>query len=167
VTRDEAAGEVIATVMANEGGIKDVGDGKGVTRFGQTPDWLRSFGFEAPTGAHEAIANYRTWLVRTRLIGLCDYPDGLSVGVVDWAVHSGHITATRELQRLLGVKPDGTYGPETQAAVDGCDRLKVARQVIGRRLRFIGRLVTDNPERNARYAAGWNARLADQVERLV
>jgi lysozyme family protein len=173
MTRDDGAAWVIALVLSWEGGIADVGDGKGVTRWGQTPQWLAQFGFEPPKTRDQAVANYRTWLVRTRLIGLCDYPDTLALAVIDWAVSSGHAEAIRGLQRALGTAVDGIYGPETQDLVDRLDscpgarsRQSVAARVLAARMRFIGRLVTDKPT-NARFAAGWNDRLADQVERLA
>jgi lysozyme family protein len=173
MTRGDGAGWVIALVLGWEGDIKDVGDGQGVTRFGQTPRWLAQFGFEPPETRDQAVANYRTWLVRTGLIGLCDYPDTLALAVIDWAVHSGHVTAIRGLQRALDLPADGIYGPETQTAVDRLDsargarsRRSVAVHVLAARMRFVGRLVTDRPA-DARFAAAWSNRLADQVERLA
>lgn len=167
MTRDEAAAVILARVIAREGGIRDVGDGKGTTRFGQTPDWLHQWGFPAPTTVAEAGANYRTWLVRTRLIGVCDFPDALSDAVIDFAVHAGHPLVIRALQRALGVTADGIIGPETQEAIDQCDRALVARAVLAARIRYFGRLITDAPDRFARYAAGWMNRIAVQVESLA
>jgi len=86
--------------------------------------------------------------------------------VVDFAVHSGHQVAIRTLQKALGVDVDGVIGPETQAAIDGCDRAQIARHVIAGRLRFVGRLITDSPWSHGRFAAGWCARLAGQIEAL-
>lgn len=166
LTRDEAAGVVIARVIEREGGIADVGDGKGVTSFGQTPAWLDSLGLPAPKTVEEAAANYRTWLVRTKLIGVCDEPDAFADGTVDWAVHAGHAVAIRALQKSLGVPADGILGPETQEAIDGCDRTLMGRKVVAARVRSLGRLIADRPT-NARYAAGWMNRLADQIEALA
>jgi len=167
VTRDESAMEIIARVLMREGGVADVGDGAGVTRYGQTTAWLATYGFPAPTDAVMAAQNYRTWLVRTRLIGVCDYPDGFADGVVDWAVNSGHRPVIQELQRIFGLHVDGVFGPEVQARVDACDRPKMARLVLGSRLRFLGRLITGQPERQSRWAAGWMNRVASQVEALA
>jgi lysozyme family protein len=167
VTRDEAAGVLVGRVLVREGGIADVGDGKGVTRFGQTPGWLDQFGFTPPRTPAEAEANYRTWLVRTRLIGVCDVPDAFADGVIDWAVHAGHPVSIRGLQRALGVMVDGVLGPETQAAIDACDRALIGRKVLASRVRSIGRLITDAPQKHARFAAGWLNRLADQIEALT
>lgn len=167
MTRDESAGVILARVIADEGGIADVGDGKGVTAFGQTPDWLRRFSLPAPRTAAEAERNYRVWLVRTGLIGVCDYPDAFAHAVIDWAVHSGHGAAIRALQRAIGCPVDGIYGPETQVYVEAAARETAAARLVADRVRFLGRLVTDAPERHARYAAGWFARLARQIEGLA
>lgn len=166
MTRDEAATVVLERVLAYEGGIGQVDGESWVTRFGQTPQWLRQFGFQPPSTVDDALANYRTWLVRTRLIGVCEVPDVLAVSVVDWAVHSGHTIPIAALQRALGVKADAIFGPETQRAVDGCMRRWVASSVLAQRGRFFGELITGNPIRYARYAKGWMARLSDQVEDL-
>lgn len=166
MTRDQAADVVIAEVLRREGGIADIGDGKGTTAFGQTPGWLAAFGFESPTDRAVAAANYRTWLVRTRLIGLCDYPDTLADAVIDYAVHAGHPAAIKALQSALGLAPDGVLGPETQRAIDHCARRKVAASVVAARGRSFGRLITRAPEKHALYAAGWLSRLGEQIEAL-
>lgn len=165
MTRDEAAAEVITRVLRWEGGIADVGDGKGITRFGQTPAWLDQFGLPTPTTPEEARLNYQRWLVRTGLIGVCDYPDPFAIGVVDWAVHSGHRTAIRGLQAALGVAVDGTYGPETQAAVDAVDRRGAACRLIAHRARFVFGLLAN--VQNAKYARGWGNRISEQIESLA
>ena len=167
VTRDEVAGVIVARVLHREGGIAQLEGESWVTRFGQTPAWLQQFGLPAPRTVGEAIANYRTWLVRTRLIGLCDQPDSLADGTIDFAVHSGHQIAIRGLQRALGIAVDGILGPETQAAIDRCDRALMGRRIVADRLRFLGRLITQAPQQNAKWAAGWCARVADQIEALA
>jgi lysozyme family protein len=166
VTRDEAAHVILMRVLAREGGIKDIGDGKGETRFGQTPDWIRQFGFLPPYTADQALANYATWLVRTKLIGLCDYPDSLADVAVDFAVQSGHTIAIADLQRALGAKVDGLLGPETQAVVDACDRRVTAGALLAAKLRYRGQLITGNPIKFAQWAQGWLARDAAQVATL-
>jgi len=167
MTRDEAALAVIAKVLVNEGGVADIGDGKGVTRFGQTTAWLAQFGLPTPTNAVEAAQNYQVWLVRTRLIGVCDYPDSFAFAIVDWAVNSSHDRVIRELQFLLRTKVDGIYGPETQTKVEACNREAMARFLIGARMRFVGRLIKGNPGEHARWASIWANRIASQVEALT
>jgi lysozyme family protein len=166
MTRDEAAALIVGKVIEREGGIADVGDGKGITRFGQTTAWLEQFGFKPPINIVEAENNYLTWLVRTRLIGICDRADSLADLVIDAAVHAGHPWAIKALQHALGLTIDGIWGPETQAAVDGCDRPRIARHVIADRVREDGRLIERDPGRYARYAHGWANRRAAQIESL-
>lgn len=167
MTRDQAATVILNRVLDDEGGIGQVAGEAWVTRFGQTPQWLQDFGFTAPETRDEAMANYKTWLVRTRLIGLCDEPDSLAWGVIDWAVNSGHRPAIVALQRALGVPADGVLGPETQQALEQSDRLHAAARVVAARARHYGKIVTGDAARYGRYAHGWMNRLAGHIEALV
>lgn len=166
MTRDEAADVIIGRVLEREGGIGQVPGEAWVTHFGQTPMWLTQFGFAPPRTLEDAAANYRTWLVRTRLIGVCDYPDSLADVVIDFAVQAGHMLAIAKLQRTLGVKVDGIIGPETQGSIDDCDRLAVGASLLGDKVRFRGELITGNPAKFSRYAHGWAIRDADQIREL-
>lgn len=170
MTRDQIAASVIATVLKFEGGIADVGDGKGVTRFGQTPDWLNQFGLAAPSTAAEAAANYRAWLDVTGLIALCDVADLLAEVTIDWAVHSGHGRPIRALQAAIGTRPDGVIGERTEAAIaelTPAQRQKGAAKVMADRVRHAGKLITDDPAEYARWAKGWANRHAELIERLA
>lgn len=165
--REETAALVIQKVLVREGGIADVGDGKGVTRFGQTSDWLAEYGLPSPENAVQAAANYRAWLDTTRLIVLCDVADPLADYVIDFAVHSHARTSIRTLQRALGVTADGILGPQTESALAHADRRRLAFKFMAERMRFVGRLITNEPTMNAKYAHGWMNRLAEQVESLA
>lgn len=170
MTRDEAADVLIARLLTpqREGGIGDPHDGKGTTYFGQTLGWLREFGFEIPYTPDAAAQNYRTWLVRTGLIGVCAVPDALADVVVDLAVNSDRRQSVRMLQRALGLTGpavDGIWGPDTQRAVDACDRHETAIQLIADRLRFLALLIRSDPDRR-RFAAAWFERNGDVVEGL-
>jgi lysozyme family protein len=156
---------VIDQVLADEGGIKDVGDGKGLTRFGQTPPWLETHGFTPPTTPAEAAANYGIWMARLRLAEVCDYDVTLGHVLTDWAVHAGERVAVRAFQKILGVAADGVLGPVTFEAMRARRPEALARRIIGDRIRFTGRLLRDDPTKRP-YAAGWADRLADLVEAL-
>lgn len=163
-TRDE----LIRRVLAREGGVADVGDGKGVTRWGQTPGWLAQFGLPVPATSVDAAANYATWLTVTRLDQLIrPRPDALADVVIDLAVHSGHVTAITALQRAIKVRADGVLGPITLAAVaTDEDRAYAAAAVIAWRMEQHGGLIAKAPDQYGRYALGWARRLAEQVRRL-
>lgn len=151
---------VIRRVMRAEGGVADVGDGKGITRWGQTPQWLEDFGLPTPETADQAFLNYATWMTMTGLNVIADLDGTLGSAVVDWAVHSGHTVAIRGLQRALGVAADGVIGPDTKRAIftSGSWR-RIIINVHCQRLELMGRLITDAPEKHARYAAGWMNRM--------
>lgn len=158
---------LIQRILVREGGIRDVGDGMGVTRFGQTPVWLSQFGLPAPTTPEQAAENYRLWLSKTALtLVIGPVADDLADIVLDIAVMSDFRKAIKALQQALHVAVDGGLGPTTVAALAAADRKRLARDVIAWDMEYQGRLVTLDPSR-ARYAAGWANRMADHVRRLV
>lgn len=157
---------LIEKVLDREGGITDVGDGKGVTRFGQTPDWLARFHLPVPTDRASAAANYAAWLDAIGFAPLVAPGDSLADILLDVAVMSGEGRAVMLLQAALGVAADGALGPRTLAALASVDRRQAARNVVAANMEFQGRIITDDPAAHARYAAGWATRLADHVRRL-
>lgn len=157
---------VIDRVLLHEGGIADVGDGKGVTRFGQTPAWLEDHGFVPPTTAEQAVLNYETWIEQTGLGAVCDLDPSVGYVVVDFAVHSGLAAAVKALQRALGgLAVDGVLGPRTRAALVAVSPRAVAHRVVAERVRYLG-LLLQTPS-NSRYAGGWLNRIAAHVEALA
>jgi lysozyme family protein len=156
---------VIANILEREGGVADVGDGKGVTSYGQTAGWLARWRLPVPHSVDEARMNYRHWLEATDLDALCTEDDSLPDVVADWAIHAGERVAIASLQRALRVTPDGVIGPVTLTALVTCQRPQVAAKVLADRLRQLGALLAD-PKRSV-YARGWMARVADQVAVLA
>lgn len=139
-----------------EGGMADVGDGKGLTRFGQTPGWLRQFNLPTPTNWDDAATNYLTWMRLTKLASLND-DDVLTKVVVVWAVHSGHLTAIRALQRALKVSADGIIGAHTKGALSRCDRNDIAGRVMVDYTWFLSSLTSP-------WERGWKNRLYRLME---
>ena len=156
---------LIDRILVREGGVADVGDGQGITRWGQTPAWLQTFGLPVPHTAADAAANYTRWLTLTGLWHLITPDDSLADVVVDWAVHSGHKNVIRALQRALGVTPDAWIGPQTRVALTAAPRRPLAGAVLADRMEFVGKLITRRPS-DSRYAYGWLRRLAAQVRTL-
>jgi len=87
-----------------------------------------------------------------------DLPAGVDYCVFDCAVHSGPGRATKLLQEVVGVKPDGSIGPLTMAAVKAhCltpeDTKALIAQYADKRLQFWQGLTTF-----ATFGKGWTRR---------
>lgn len=82
--------------------------------------------------------------------------------LIDSAVHSGPDRAVKWLQEALAVVVDGKIGPMTLSSLEASDASVIYKRVLQRRVKFIGRLITDNPSQ-AVFAAGWLARLAEFI----
>lgn len=158
---------VVGRILEREGGIADVGDGKGVTRFGQTPQWLEAHGFPAPETPEQAAANYGRWLARTRIAEVIHYDVTLGDLLADFATHSGEDAAISALQRVLRVLDDGVIGPITLAALRKHPPHVLARKFLAERLRFIGNLLASTKTDRRVWARGWCNRIADQIETLT
>lgn len=152
-------------ILREEGGVADVGDGMGLTRWGQTKGWLTKWNLPTPTTKTEARSNYITWMSTLGLDQLCDQDDMLGVVVADYAVHAGESPAIKALQRAVGAEPDGDIGSQTLGAVATADRNIVAHQVLARRVEHLGEIISGNHQR-ALYAKGWMRRIGRQMRRL-
>jgi lysozyme family protein len=158
---------VALRILADEGGVSDVGDGKGITRYGQTSDWLRQWSLPAPETPDDALRNYGRWMEQTGLALAVEKSVPLGYAVVTFAVHAGEKTAIKALQRSLGVAIDGAIGPITRAAILACDPNMVAHQVAAEYTRLIGRLLASQAPDRRRWAKGWNNRIAKVIEALT
>lgn len=154
-------------VLAYEGGyVNHPEDPGGATNKGITQRtyhaWLRGRG-EAPRHVrqitmHEVRLIYREnyWIP----CGGPHLPSGLDAAVYDFAVNSGVSRAVRYLQRLVGAKQDGIFGPMTNAAVreatgrsvDGVIRL--IRKLCEARFAFVKSLRTFKT-----FGRGWTRRI--------
>ena len=83
--------------------------------------------------------------------------------MMDCAVHSGPAKAITWLQQALGVAADGVIGPMTLNAVHLSDMERTYDRVLAQRLKFLGRLITNDPSQAA-FAAGWMNRCAEFLE---
>lgn len=159
---------IVARILVREGGVADVRDGKGITRYGQTPAWLAEFQLPAPDSMAQAGANYLAWLELTGLDAIVTVADDLADIVVDIAVMSDHRKAIKALQACLAVTVDGELGPATLGKLAlVADRGKLARLVIAWDMAYQGRLITADPAARGPYAAGWANRMAVHVRDLV
>ena len=80
------------------------------------------------------------------------YP--LMAQLVDFGVTSGPQLAIMKLQEILGVAQDGILGEKTLRALALLDGKWVNNQLVGCRVRMIGRIVKKNPTQ-LDYLGGW------------
>lgn len=159
--------DVITKILEDEGGIADVHDGKGVTRFGQTPQWLDDNGLVPPSSAADAAANYEAWMQRVGLTAICERDGFVGWIVTDMAVHSGLTQAVKTLQRALGVTDDGAMGPQTRQRFEAvAGQPMLARKLVAERVKFVGSLLASTSVDRRKWARGWMNRLARQIEAI-
>lgn len=91
--------------------------------------------------------------------------DSLRALLLDCAVQHGVTRTVTWLQRACHAVADGILGPDTERRVSAWPPRLLAASVLAQRVRFYGRLVTDNPSQAA-FAAGWANRVAEFVEDL-
>ncbi len=163
---DAIIAAVVNWIVREEGGVADVGDGAGLTRWGQTEGWLTHWGLPVPTSRAEAESNYRKWLTLTHLDALCD-EELLATVVADYAVNAGERPAIRALQRAVGAEADGILGPMTVDKLRTVNRREMALLVLAERMEYNGSVIALHPDRLAKFAKGWAARLGRQVRRIA
>jgi lysozyme family protein len=155
--------DLVDTILMDEGGIADVGDGQGITRYGQTSAWLADNGFTAPDTADEAAANYRAWMRRTGLWEVASVNVLVGYVAADFAIHSGLGPGIRALQRSVGVTADGSIGPVTIGALKAASPRAVAAGILAERLVYLGALLASVEVDRRDWAQGWLGRVARQV----
>jgi len=89
-----------------------------------------------------------------------DLPAGLDYAVFDYAVNSGPRRAIQDLQRTLGVTPDGIIGSVTLAAIG--DVFTVIDRLCERRLAFLRGL-----KHYKTFGRGWERRVAEVADAAV
>jgi lysozyme family protein len=83
-----------------------------------------------------------------------ELPPGLDLAVFDFGVNSGPARAARYLQEALRIQADGSIGPATLAACDGCDHAETVKALMAKRRKFIRQIRTYRT-----FGKGWNRRL--------
>lgn len=142
VLRAQAAGELSSAMIQ----MLDV-DGDGKITVADVKAWKRA--------TSEVYFEQRYWA----LIHGYELPAFLAMMTFDSAINEGVPTATRHLQRTLGVEHDGIIGPETLAAADraalnAVDREDAIVTMCGHRLERYRKL-----NRAERFFFGWSRRV--------
>lgn len=89
-----------------------------------------------------------------------DYIESQSVAnaIVDWAWNSGTVTASKEVQKVLGVAADGIIGNITLAAINSRSPLSLFGAIQAARLAYLERICIARPA-NRKFENGWTRRV--------
>jgi lysozyme family protein len=159
--------DIIGDVLAREGGyVDDPIDRGGCTRFGITlktlaawrkNPWTSCADVEALTEV-EARNIYRRMYIEAPGYDLIPN-ERLRALVVDYAVLSGPHTATKALQRALGIADDGVLGAQTRRLLGTQGGSPdVYRALLADRIAHHVEIVLLNPSQR-RFLKGWLSRL--------
>ena len=146
----------INRVLGNEGGYaNNPADPGGETQWGISRRSYPNLDIQGLT-REMAVALYRRdFWDRANLDAL---PLGLASQLLDFAVNSGTATATRALQRAVGVADDGVVGPHTQAAIAAMPAHDLVMRFLAERLLFMTGLKAWGD-----FGRGWARRIANQL----
>ncbi len=86
-------------------------------------------------------------------------PDGITFQLFDFAVNSGIHGATKQIQKALGLFPDGVIGPVTRQKVIETSDSDLVMRINARRIRFMKSLPNWEENHN-----GWMERIAKNLE---
>lgn len=92
-------------------------------------------------------------------LGMGKFPQAISFQMFDAAINHGMGSATKMLQRAVGVKDDGAIGPQTIAKVSGFDLNDLLMLFLAERLIFMTNITTFDT-----YGRGWSRRVANNLK---
>jgi lysozyme family protein len=78
--------------------------------------------------------------------------------IVDWAWNSGTVTASKEVQKVLGVTADGIIGNITLAAINSRSPLPLFGAIQEARKAYIDKICVSRPA-NRKFENGWTRRV--------
>lgn len=157
---DRNFAEALKLVLKHEGGWSDhPADNGGATMRGVTLANYRRF--INTTGTKKDLRNITDLQLQQvyreqywNKVRGNDLPAGVDYCFFDYAVHSGHGRACKELQRILGVTVDGQIGPQTLAAARKLPATQIINATCDKRMKFL-RGLEDWPV----FGKGWKSRV--------
>lgn len=151
-------------LLEHEGGfVNDPDDKGGATNMGVT---LRTY--QAYCGSEKNVADlmhisYGTWqkIMKDGYWDRCRADEIVSQSVaeimVDWCVNSGSV-AIKQIQTIVGIKPDGMVGPLTLAAINGSDAEDLFNCIKLARIQHYENIIKADPVKR-KYRKGWMNRV--------
>lgn len=159
---------VISLIIMDEGGIADVGDGKGVTRYGQTPAWIEAWDLVPPGTMADAAANYEAVFKKTGVDEVIERDVATGHALATFAIHAGETAAISALQRELHVVVDGVIGPKTLQALERASDSVVAHGLVAAYVEYVlGEAMANRTRDNRQYARGWSRRAGKLIRGLA
>ena len=162
--------EILTGLLRREGGYVDhPADKGGPTNMGITQATLAAWRKGSATVADvqalteaEARQIYRRQYVEAPGFEAVTH-DGLRALLIDYYVTSWD-DAIRDLQKLLGIAPDGTIGPRTRAALAAADQAALLGRMVAARQEHIldtaldaatRQFLKEHPTTQLRFLRGW------------
>ena len=147
----------IDRVLANEGGyVNNPADPGGETKFGISKHAYPDVDIAGLTRDGATAIYKRDFWDR---MGLDAYPPAMSYQLLDFAVNAGIGTAIRTCQSVLGLAPDGNFGPLSRAALAQFPMARFMLVFPAAKIRYYTRLSTFPT-----FGAGWMNRVAQDLE---
>jgi lysozyme family protein len=158
----------IAMILQDEGGISDVGDGKGVTRYGQTNAWIEAWDLVPPGTMADAAANYEAVFKKTGIAEVIERDVATGHALATFAIHAGESVAVMALQRELHVHVDGILGRQTLLALERASDSVVAHGLVASYVEYVlGDAMANRNRDNRQYARGWSRRAGKLIRGLA
>lgn len=165
--------DIIAAILKSEAGlVDDPADRGGITNYGITMPTLAAHRGGPVTaddirhlGEQEARDIYAARYIKGPGFDQIESPH-LRAVVVDCGVLHGPANAIKMLQRAVGADVDGKLGAQTLGMANMVDGKALGVKVQADRIKFLGRLITNDPTQS-KFAAGWMNRVGDQIASLA
>ncbi|MGR6833604.1 glycoside hydrolase family 108 protein [Aliivibrio wodanis] len=142
-------------LRADGGYVNDPLDAGGETKYGISKRAYPHVDINALT-IDDAVKLYHSDYWKA---AFCDeFSGAVALFQIDSAVQHGVKNAIKMLQEISGTKADGHMGPNTRAAVHGCDVEYLVSRYALRRGRFYARILNNNSSQG-RFIEGWFNRL--------
>ena len=161
--------KLVPHILKWEGGfINDPDDLGGATNKGVTLKTYKAYcrrkGYPVPT--EERLKNLTDEqfcdILKTMYWDVCKAgrieSQSVANAIVDWAWHSGTITAVKEVQKVLGVESDGIVGDVTLSAINSQSPLPLFGKIQQARIAYIERICNSRPANN-KFKNGWFNRI--------
>ena len=146
--------QAIEFTLRQEGGyVNHPQDPGGETKYGISKRAYPNLDIKSLTISDAKDIYYKDYWIPAK----CEeMPQDVAIAVFDMAVNSGIVTATKCLQRALGIADDGICGPLTLFSVNNKNPVDTFKRFNAMRLKFFATLRTYGT-----FGMGWFGRVVD------